>query len=194
MEAKSHLEFPKEVIGKRIRQCRKEIGLTVEQLGKKTGLSQSMISQIERGQVNPSLDTLWKLSYFLEVPVFSFFKNIERNPVNITRREEQNLVTMLHPNVTYRILSSTRDRKIELMELIVEPGQVSHLPSLAHKGEECGYIIKGELEVIIEDRQYYLETGDSIYFDSTLHHKFYNPGTEKAIGIWAMTPPNNRRI
>lgn len=192
MEAKDHLEFPKEVIGNRIRQYRKELGLTVEQLGQKTGISQSMISQIERGQVNPSLDTLWKLSYHLEVPVFYFFKNINRNSVNITRKEEQRIVTMLHPNVTYRLLSSTRDRKIEMMELIVEPGEVSHLPSLSHKGEECGYIIKGELEVIIDEERHHLKTGDSIYFDSTLPHKFYNPGTEQAIGIWAMTPPNKR--
>jgi transcriptional regulator with XRE-family HTH domain len=190
MEFKANLEFPKELIGKRVRQFRKEIGLTVEELAKRAGVSQSMISQIERGQTNPSLDTLWKLSYYLEVPVFSFFKNIAPSEVQITKRKDQKVMTMLHPNVTYRLISPTLDRRFELFELIVQPGEVSHLPQLSHQGEEIGFIIKGELELIIEDKTYYLETGDSIYFDSRMKHKFSNPGNEDAIGIWLMIPPD----
>lgn len=190
MDSKVNLEFPKELIGRRVRQYRKEIGLTVEELAKKAGVSQSMISQIERGQTNPSLDTLWKLSYFLEVPVFSFFKNIAPMEVQVTKRKDQKVMTMLHPNVTYRLISPTLDRRFELFELIVQPGEVAHLPQLSHQGEEIGFITKGELELIIEDKAYFLETGDSIYFDSKMKHKFRNPGDTDAIGIWLMIPPD----
>ncbi len=188
MQSRDNLEVPKEIIGKRIRQFRREIGFTVEELAKKAGVSQSMISQIERGQTNPSLDTLWKLSYYLEVPVFSFFKNINSSQVYVTKRAEQKEMTMLHPNVIYRLISTGLDRRFELFELIVQPGEVAHLPQLAHQGEETGYIIQGELEVVIEEKTYYLETGDSIHFDSKLHHKFHNPGDKDAIGIWLMLP------
>ncbi|UFJ41849.1 cupin domain-containing protein [Brevibacillus humidisoli] len=188
MGSKDELAFPKELIGSKIRQYRRKMGLTVVELAARIGLSQSALSQIERGLVNPSLDTLWKLSYYLEIPVFSFFKDISPSKVHITRREEQKVMTMLHPNVLYRLISPALDGKCEMFELIVKPGEVKHLPQLAHQGEECGYLIEGRLEVLIEDKVYQLEKGDSIYFDSTLEHKFYNPEETDAVGIWVMFP------
>lgn len=185
---KDNLAFPKELIGSRIRQFRRDAGLTVEELANQAGLTQSAISQIERGQVHPTLDTLWKLSYYLQVPIFSFFKNISKDNVHVTRRQEQKVMTMLHPNVIYRLLSPALDRKFEMFELIVKPGEVSHLPQLAHQGEECGYIIKGELDVMIGDSIHHLKKGDCIYFDSRTEHKFYNPGSIDTIGIWVMFP------
>jgi transcriptional regulator with XRE-family HTH domain len=65
------MDFPKEEVGKRIRYLRKSLGFTADDLAKKAGVSQSMISQIERGQVSPSLETLWRMSYCLKVPVFT---------------------------------------------------------------------------------------------------------------------------
>ncbi|MDI6880116.1 MAG: cupin domain-containing protein, partial [Desulfitobacteriaceae bacterium] len=61
---------------------------------------------------------------------------------------------------------------------------------LAHQGEECGVIIQGEMTVVVGEREYLLKEGDSIYFDSTIPHRFFNHGDKVAIGIWAMTPPS----
>lgn len=66
--------FPSTVVGQKIRNIRKEKGLTIEELAQKIEVSQSMVSQIERGQANPSLDTLWKVSHVLGTPIFSFLK------------------------------------------------------------------------------------------------------------------------
>lgn len=188
MEKKEELSFPKELIGNKIRKYRKEVGLTVVDLAAKIGLSQSALSQIERGLVNPSLDTLWRISYHLGVPVFSFFSDISPARVQVTRREEQKVMTMLHPNVVYRLISTALKGKCEVFELVVKPGEAADLPQLAHQGEECGYLIEGTLEVIIQDKVYKLQKGDSIYFDSTLEHKFYNPQQTDAVGIWVMFP------
>ena len=79
------MEFPKGEIGKRIRYLRRFQGLTSEELARLAGVSQSMISQIERGQVSPSLETLWKLSHSLKVPIFSFFETEVTTAVSITR-------------------------------------------------------------------------------------------------------------
>jgi transcriptional regulator with XRE-family HTH domain len=179
---------PKELIGKRIRKIRKEKGYTVDELANKMGVSQSLISQIERGQVSPSLETLWKLSHAADVPVFYFLKNITSSNIHIRRKDEQKVIRMLHPNVTYRMLSPDIDRPIEVFELIVQPGKVGDFPKRSHQGEEFGYVTKGILEIELEDRTCRLETGDSIYFDSKIEHRFYNPGDEDAIGIWMMFP------
>lgn len=180
--------FPSTVIGQKIRNVRKEKGLTIEELAQKIEVSQSMVSQIERGQANPSLDTLWKVSHVLGTPIFSFFENIEHRSVQVIKKEQQKTVKMLHPNVVYRLLTrSSSLRKIEFFELQVEPFHTGNLKQLAHSGEECGYIMKGEIVVAVEHEKHHLKVGDSIYFDSTLPHSFFNPGNETAIAIWAMT-------
>lgn len=181
--------LPKKMIGKRIREVRKEKGLTVSFLAEKVGLSQSMISQIETGQVSPSLETLWKLSYYLETPVFKFFKHVEHSAVHLTREADQKKMKMLRSNVMYHLLLPTTDRKIELFKMVIRPGESQEESPLAHTGEECGYLMKGTLNVIINDTVYTLEKGDSISFDSTLPHSFHNPGDDDAVAIWAMTPP-----
>lgn len=182
--------FPKELIGERIREIRKEKLITMSDLASRIELSQGMLSQIENGVSGPSLDTLWKLSNALDVPVFYFFKKLQRKPVEITRSEQQKSITMLHPNVHYRILSTNLSKKIEILELSVDPGCFSELESLSHNGEEWGYIIKGKLEVLIEEERHILNAGDTIHFDSKMEHKFYNPNSTVAIGIWIMVPTN----
>ena len=185
---KNYQEFPTEIVGIKIRQLRKDKGLTVEELAEKAGLSQSMISQMERGLTKPSLDTLWKLSLLLDVPLFAFFEDIQKESVTITRRQEQKTITLEHSNLQYKLLTPSAGNKIEFFELIIEPKQFQE-NALAHKGEECGVILQGKLEVSVDGKTFLLHEGDSIYFDSTLPHSFHNPGEIVTIGIWAMTAP-----
>ncbi|MBN2981236.1 MULTISPECIES: helix-turn-helix domain-containing protein [Cohnella] len=188
MDKIGEMEFPKGVIGRRIRKIRKEQGLTVDELSKKAGLSQSMVSQIETGQTNPSLDTLWKISHGLNVPVFSFFQDIASSDVHLTKRQDQKTVNMLHPNVLYRALSPSLDNGFEMFEMRIRPGEAKPSPQLARQGREIGYLLEGELHVLIEDRTFRLEAGDSIVFESSQKHEFYNPGDGDAVGIWVMLP------
>lgn len=178
--------FPRNLIGKRIREERKKKGITVDDLAANVGVSQSMISQIENGRTSPSLDTLWNISNCLEVPIFHFFKNINSDEIFIAKKSEQRIVKMLHPNVIYRLISPTTFKNFEIFELIVEPGKIEHLPILSHRGEEFGYIIEGEIEVQIDNDRYLLEEGDTIYFKSTKPHRFHNLTNKPSRGIWVM--------
>jgi transcriptional regulator with XRE-family HTH domain len=182
-------ELPKEQIGEAIRYYRKKRGLTAEKLAEYVGVSQSMISQMERGQTAPSLDTLWKLSYFLEEPVFSFFESIEDKAVTVIRKGEHKRITMSRPEVWYEMLSPNRDKKWKFFKMIIDPGENKDQPLMLHKGEESGYVIDGELEVKIEEETYLLREGDSISFESTLPHSFHNPGDKPAVAIWMMIQP-----
>ena len=180
--------FPLDVVGSRIRQERKKLGITIEQLANNVGVSQGLISQIENGQTSPSLETLWKISSYLQIPIFHFFKSISSSDTYITRREEQREMKMLHPNIIYRLLSPSVFTNFEIFEMIVEPGDVSALPKLAHRGVEFGYILEGEIVVQLEHEMYHLQKGDSIYFKSSQPHRFFNPSTERSKGIWVMFP------
>jgi len=132
------MEFPKEEVGKRIRHLRKQMALTSDELAKLAGISQSMISQIERGQVSPSLETLWKLSHCLKVPVFSFFEAEASSTVTINRASETKLLKRVRPNVSYQLLSPTSGKQMSFFKMIVAPGEESDSPLMYHSGEECG--------------------------------------------------------
>ena len=181
------LVFPKSEVGKRIRYLRRFQGLTSDELAKKTNVSQSMISQIERGQVSPSLETLWKLSHSLKVPVFSFFESEESNAVTLTRKGEGNLIKRVRPNVEYELLSPSSGKQMSFFKMIVSPGDGTEDPLMFHGGEECGFMLVGSLRLEIEGEVYVIEEGDSIYFDSSLPHRFTNDGDTNAVAVWTMT-------
>ncbi|MFP3390708.1 helix-turn-helix domain-containing protein [Brevibacillus sp. SIMBA_040] len=180
--------LPIGVIGERIRSKRKESNLTVDEVAEKIGLSQSMVSQLERGKAKPSLDTLWKLSIIFDVSLSYFFEGIKKNSVFFSRREEQEILTMRHPNVKYRVLAPLTGTKLEFFEITVSPDRGEEVPLLPHQGEEGGIVLQGEIEVTIGDEKYVLKQGDSIYFDSTKPHAFRNPGKDPAVAIWTGTP------
>lgn len=181
------LEFPKSEVGKRIRSLRRFQGLTSDELAKKTNVSQSMISQIERGQVSPSLETLWKLSHSLKVPVFSFFETEENSAVTLTRKDEGNRIKRVRQNVEYELLSPSSGKQMSFFKMIVSPGERSDDPLMFHEGEECGLMLVGSLQLEIEGEVYVIEEGDSIYFDSSLPHRFMNNGDTNAVAVWTMT-------
>ncbi|MFJ8065515.1 helix-turn-helix domain-containing protein [Psychrobacillus sp. NPDC096426] len=181
------MEFPKGEIGKRIRYLRRLQGLTSDELAKLAGVSQSMISQIERGLVSPSLETLWKLSHSLKVQIFSFFETEVTTAVSITRAGESNVVKRVRPNVSYELLSPSTGKQMSFFKMIVEPGEDLETPYLFHGGEECGMILSGCLRLELEGECHTLCKGDSIYFDSSQPHRFFNAGDENAVAVWTMT-------
>lgn len=183
------MEFPKAEVGKRIRHLRKSQGFTADDLAKKAGVSQSMISQIERGQVSPSLETLWKMSHCLKVPVFTFFDAENQQDVTVTRKTELVDLERIRPNAIYQVLSPNHGKQICLFKLILAPGEVSDNPLVFHSGEECGVVLTGSIQVEVDGKFYDLDEGDSIYFDSNLPHRFVNTSDDTAIAIWAMTDP-----
>lgn len=74
--------------------------------------------------------------------------------------------------------------------ITIEPGEsTSKHEKLSHDGEECGIVIKGSVLVKLDDEEYILNEGDSIYFDSSRKHLYMNVGDEVSVSIWAMTPP-----
>jgi transcriptional regulator with XRE-family HTH domain len=183
------MDFPKDEVGRRIRYLRRMQALTAEELAKRAGVSQSMISQIERGQVSPSLETLWKLSHCLKVPVFSFFETEDQEVVTIMRKGEQQVLKRVRPNILYQLLAPSSGKQISFFKLILEPGEDIDSPLMFHSGEECGYMVQGSMRIEVDGNMYILHEGDSIYFDSNLPHRFLNKGDSLSMAVWAMTHP-----
>ncbi len=69
------------------------------------------------------------------------------------------------------------------------PGAASGDDLRAHKGEECGYVIQGELDVDINDQVFHLKTGQTITLLSTVPHRLMNRSKKKTTAIWVKSTP-----
>ncbi len=176
-------------LGKKIQYYRKRHGITLKQLAESIGTTPSLISQIERGKANPSLSTLKSIADVFDVPVGVMFENnvqkLTQSPI-IRKNTHRKVVTQ--GNVHYSLLNpGSKDMEVILIEF--PPGASTGDMMYRHEGYECGYLLKGELVVEIEDQRYIMEQGDSIQFDSPRHHKIINEGSTTAVTVWANMVP-----
>lgn len=178
-------------IGGKIRELRKEQEMSIAELAEKSKVSSGLISQLERNITNPSISSLWNISKSLGVSIGYFFNEESDTGFNpVVRKNNRKRIVTSDSNATYELLSPDLNRKIEFLSITINPGEYSSKELIVHDGEECGVVIKGRLMIKTEKKEYILEEGDSIYFDSTIPHKYINIGEEICISIWAMTPPS----
>lgn len=178
-------------IGKKIRELRKEKNMNISVLAEIAGVSPGLISQIERNIVTPSIVSLWKIAQGLDVSVGYFFDEEVKSTVSpVVKRNDRKRISASNNHALYELLSADLNRKIEFLYITIKAGDSSTKDLVTHEGEECGIVIKGRLLVKMEDEEYLLEEGDSIYFDSTIPHRYVNVGDETCESIWAMTPPS----
>jgi transcriptional regulator with XRE-family HTH domain len=177
-------------VGVRIRELRTVQGMTLTELARSTGLSVGLISQVERGLTDPSLETLRRIARTLDVPLFRLFREPDPEPeVAVVRRERRMQVSSPHGGVDYQRLSPGFGR-LELLEGTLDPGAVSAAQPWSHPSEECVTVQRGRLVVEVGAQRYELERGDSCYFDSRAPHRYVNPTQEPVVFLVAVTPPS----
>lgn len=179
------------MLGNKLRKIRNEKGLTLNDLSKKTQLTASYLSQLERNIVEPSLSSLRKISDALDVPIFSFLTSENKYSVLIKANNRKKL-EMPNTNVKYEFISPMANDfenvKMATIYITIDPKSWDG-DFLVHSSDECIFLIKGQLEVYLLEKKYTLFEGDSIYIKADIPHKVYNPGNETAVGITNLCPP-----
>jgi transcriptional regulator with XRE-family HTH domain len=191
-------------LGNRIRELRKTQELRISDLAQAANLTTSMISQVERGKISPSIETLKMISNVLKVPISYFFETsvlnddstgesqnsaFVGNDISPVVHEQQRKILSPGKGVCFYLLNPNMLGPIEFIYNIYEPGCGTGEGLYTHIGHECGLILEGELVVQIEDKKYRLKKGDSITFDSSKPHSKINDGSTPCICVWANTPP-----
>jgi transcriptional regulator with XRE-family HTH domain len=180
-------------IGGVIRRARKHQGLTLQQLAETSELSLSYLSQIERNLLNPSVGTLKRIAEALDLPagklMFASEASSSRVTVAVLRKGQRKRVSFPQSSITYELLTPDLRRRASLLWLTAEPNAESGAP-LTHEGEDVVVILKGRLDVEVGGTWYELATGDSIYFNSELPHRWCNRGKGPAEAIWVSAPPS----
>jgi transcriptional regulator with XRE-family HTH domain len=173
----------------RIRELRQQKGLTLNQLASLTGMSVGMISQVERGITDPSLETLRRISDAFGVPLFDLFREDQPEPVTVIRKDARRQVSSPQGQIVWSQVSRTGG-KLEVLEAAIKPGAASSSERRSHASEECVLVLSGRLRVEVGKDAYDLEAGDSCHFASTIPHRFVNPHRAVARYIVAVTPPS----
>ncbi|MGG0509099.1 helix-turn-helix domain-containing protein [Priestia megaterium] len=174
-------------IGRKVKKYREAKGLSNRMLANLADITPSMLSQIERGLANPSIQTLKTLAYNLDVSTFSFFLD-EIETANLVVRSDQRKI-MKVKDLTYFFLSP--DFNGTLATVIIEVPQKVASPEnpLGHIGEKVAFVLGGKIKIYLNEDEYILENGDSVKIPSHLKYKWENVFKEKAVILFSVTPP-----
>jgi transcriptional regulator with XRE-family HTH domain len=174
-------------IGKKVEKYRKAKGLSSRELAKIAQITPSMLSQIERGLANPSIQTLKVIAKSLDVPTFSFLLEETNTEDLVVRSKERK--KMIVDNLSYELLSPNFSGTLATAIMKVPPNTSSSEKLLEHKGEEVAFVLEGKIKVYIDEEQYILETGDSVKIPAFMKHKWENIFNENAVILFSVTPP-----
>ncbi|MEE8357319.1 MAG: cupin domain-containing protein [Anaerolineales bacterium] len=163
-------------ISERLKALREERDLSIRGLGRLSGLSANALSVIERGLSSPSVSTLYKIANALEIPVTAFFEETPpKGDVVFTKSAERNRIP-LNRGLWEGLGGERYNGLIEPFMITLEAGTSSGRFQMTHSGHEFVFCLRGELEYLINDQTYRLESGDALLFSASLEHKWHNPG------------------
>jgi transcriptional regulator with XRE-family HTH domain len=177
--------------GEKIRAVRERRRLTLREVAEKAGVSESLVSQIERNRVSPAIDTLIQLAETLDLDLGYLFEDYRRERrVQVVRKGERGAFSK--PGVLYERLAQLEGRdqhSIEAYCITIEPGAKTQGREYGHPGWELGIVEAGRGELTVGNSAYELLAGDSVSFRADSPHTLSNPGTEKLRLFWIITPP-----
>jgi transcriptional regulator with XRE-family HTH domain len=176
-------------LGRRLRALREEKGLSLKRLADAAGVSESFLSQVERGVASPSVASLRRLAVALGESVGSFFEGPTGSGRVVRVGDRRRLV---HPQRHWEdvLLTPRESKRLQVILSTIEPeGGSGDEPYTHDSEEECVIVLRGTLEFWVDDDHYLLEEGDSLVFESRRPHRNRNPGPSKAEVLWVITPP-----
>ena len=177
----------KRTIGDRLSRLRRDHHMTLTAAARTAGISPSFLSAIERGHGRPSVATFQKLAQIYNTNVVSFFGEPDQRRRLVRPRDRE----MLQPEPGIAIEQlAFGDLMMEAQLWRIAPGASSG-GSYYHEGEEFIFVLRGTLEIWLDDvERYIVQPGDSLYFESTRAHRWSNPGKAEAALLWVNTPPS----
>ncbi len=177
--------------GEKLREVREHKGYTLKIVAQRAGVSESLVSQIERNHVSPAIDTLLALADVLDINLEYLFEEYKRErPVTIIRNNER--PSIHEDEVIYQELPrptpSSKDNDIETYAVKIPYGAHTHRGSYGHIGYEMGIIVRGKAKLVYDGKEYELQEGDSVSYSAGAPHVIENIGDTDLECIWVVTP------
>lgn len=181
-------------VGQKLRKLRKVRGLKLQELARATGLSASFLSMVETGKSDITLAKLQRIVQVYGITIASLLDSPETDRV-VTRANDRSPLTSTTEGVKVELMVPDLNRRIEALLITFEPGadhegSLAHENALVHEGEEVVFVVEGQLELILDEKErYVLNKGDTAYYPSTRKHRLRNVHPGVSILYGANTPP-----
>ena len=182
-------------LGRKLRHLRLKSKIGLVDLGKHTGLSASMLSQLENGKMVPTLPTLARIAMVFDVGVDYFFTNRTRASLfSVVRAGERmrfpERADSPDPGYFFECLAfSSQEKSLQAYQAEIQPRPEERVRPHVHDGAEFIHVLSGSLGVHYIDEETVLKAGDSVYFDSSQPHGYRAAGSETSRVIVITTPP-----
>lgn len=178
-------------ISKNISEYRKSKELTIKELASLTGVTSSLLSQIEKGSANPSINTLKQISNALDIPLYKFFINDTPTESFVVRKDNRKKIMFAEDDsFAYELLTPNSQGSIEFMLMKIPPKKSSSKELFSHKGEEVAYVMKGSVNLYLMNNVIELNCGDSVKIPPHSNHKWENVSDFDCEVVFAVTPPS----
>ena len=168
------------VVAGNLKAIREQKKLTLDAAAARTGVSRSMLAQIEKGDVNPTISVLWKIANGYKVSFTSLVEK-QADDVTVLRQADQ---TPLREDegryLNYPVFAFQEKTLFETYRIVIEPsGALSAQPHL-NGSEEYITVFAGAVEIGVADETFRLAKGDSIRFAANVPHAYRNVSSETA--------------
>jgi transcriptional regulator with XRE-family HTH domain len=187
-------------LGRRLADLRKEHHYSIRKLAERAGVSASLISDVERGKVEPSISTLKRLSSALGTTLTYFFTEPAEQTGRVVRAGERLVLrgkkdakgeirsAIQTSGIRFELASPEQAEGIEAIIGRYEVGASLGDEPVTHEGEEWGMVLSGRLKVWVGDEIHFLDPGDAIWYPSTTPHRMENVAEGPTEYIWIDTP------
>ncbi len=166
---------PGKIIAVNLKKLRTERNLSLGALASISGISKTMLSDIEKGNSNPTINTVWKIANGLKVPYTKLIDGVDDETTIVQRKET---IKQTSENNAYRVYcyyTTTPTRNFELFYCELDAKASNSSIGHSEKSQEYIYVMQGELILDTENGEFILKEGDSIAFDSSISHTYINP-------------------
>jgi transcriptional regulator with XRE-family HTH domain len=179
-------------LGAKLRTLRLRKKISLVDLGKHTGLSASMLSQLENGKLVPTLPTLARIAMVFDVGMDYFFSDKKRRKLfSVVRAAERmrfpDRAGNPNPNYFFEVLAYSAQEKGLHAYVADFPQKSTAVEEHYHDGAELVFLLEGKLAIGYQGEEHVLGTGDSVYFDSSEPHTYR--GVEECKALVVTTPP-----
>jgi transcriptional regulator with XRE-family HTH domain len=177
-------------VGERLREIRRMRRCTLRTVAERSGLSESFLSQVERGRSNASIASLRRIADALAVSVSDLFEPDARPQPRVLRRPDR-------PALSFGVLGRKlllTPKPLQHLEVFVgelDPGGSTGPEPYSHgDSEELFVVLNGTVQLELGGELHELGSGDSIDYRSSTPHRISNVGAELAEVMWIISPPS----
>ncbi|RDZ06688.1 DNA-binding protein [Priestia megaterium] len=159
-------------VGGVLRKLRKEKNLNLEELSALSGVSKLTLGNIERGETNPTIGVLWKISKSLSIPLMALFST--ESDVNLFRAGEGLRIVGEGNNWAIEPISQNVNNNMEMYRAYLQPNSSYYPEKHHHNTTELATVMSGTITIKVNDESYSLNQYDSISFSTNGTHSYTN--------------------